>query len=179
MFSLVALWCPLGSYLCKHAGDHSVTTEACTPPHLSRLVCVVGRSKSSLELAELWLLKRTELHIWYTLFCLMEKMPEATHQFASLWDYVPCAIPPKMAGVRTPAPPTINVSTYDNGTLPQRPHWRIIGKYMFIPTYIIPRMLTLPKTKCKHFYQKERKQNKTTTPTTKHSKVQTRAWHFE
>ena len=114
-----------------------------------------------------------------TLFCMMEKMPEAIHQFASLWDYVPCAIPPKMAGVRTPALPTINVSTYDNGTLHQRPHWRIIGKYMFIPTYIIPRMLTLPKTKCKHFYQKERKQNKTTPPTTKHSKVQTRAWHFE
>ena len=30
-------WWPLASYLCKHAGDHSVTNEACSPPHLTCL----------------------------------------------------------------------------------------------------------------------------------------------
>ena len=34
-FSSVAVWCPLRSNLCKHAGDHSVTTEACTSPHIT------------------------------------------------------------------------------------------------------------------------------------------------
>ena len=34
------VWWPLGGYLCKHAGDHSVTTEACSSPHLTCLgVC--------------------------------------------------------------------------------------------------------------------------------------------
>ena len=36
-FSLVASVMALGSYLCKHAGDHSVTTEACSSPHLTFL----------------------------------------------------------------------------------------------------------------------------------------------
>ena len=45
---------PLGSYFCKHAGDHSVTTEACSPPHLTCLVCVVWRPESLMELSALW-----------------------------------------------------------------------------------------------------------------------------
>ena len=45
-FLQLPLWCNLGSNLCKHAGGHSVTTEA----HTSRAqVCVVWRSGSSLE----------------------------------------------------------------------------------------------------------------------------------
>ena len=36
-FSLVAHPCAPGSNLCKHAGDHSVTTEACRSPHLTCL----------------------------------------------------------------------------------------------------------------------------------------------
>ena len=49
------MWCPLISNLCKHAGDHSVTTEAA--PHLTSLVwvCVVRRCKSSLVLVALCL----------------------------------------------------------------------------------------------------------------------------
>ena len=45
-FLYLPVWCPLVSYLCKHAGDHSVTTEVCSSPHLtSRVwVCVVWRS---------------------------------------------------------------------------------------------------------------------------------------
>ena len=31
------VWWPLECYLCKHAGDHSVTTEACSSPHLTSL----------------------------------------------------------------------------------------------------------------------------------------------
>ena len=31
------MWCSLGSTLCKHAGDHSVTTEACSSLYLARL----------------------------------------------------------------------------------------------------------------------------------------------
>ena len=43
MFSLVAVWCPLGSNLCKHAVGHSRTTEACTSPHLIyRGLCGMG-----------------------------------------------------------------------------------------------------------------------------------------
>ena len=42
------MWWPHGSYLCKHAGDHSVTTETC-----SSLVwiCVVWRPESLMELS--------------------------------------------------------------------------------------------------------------------------------
>ena len=29
-FSVVAIWCTLGSHFCNHAGGHPVTTEACT-----------------------------------------------------------------------------------------------------------------------------------------------------
>ena len=29
------MWCHLGSYLCKNAGDHSVTTDACSSLHLT------------------------------------------------------------------------------------------------------------------------------------------------
>ena len=35
------MWLPLGSYLCKHADNHSVTTEACSSLHLTCL-CVCG-----------------------------------------------------------------------------------------------------------------------------------------
>ena len=36
-------WWPLGSCLCKHAGDHSVTNEACSSPHLTSLrVCMAA-----------------------------------------------------------------------------------------------------------------------------------------
>ena len=64
-FSSVALWCPLGSNLSNHVSGHSVTTEACTSlagghsvtteacTSLAR-VCVVWRSKSSMELSVLW-----------------------------------------------------------------------------------------------------------------------------
>ena len=31
------MWWPLADYLCKHAGDHSVTTEECSSPHLTCL----------------------------------------------------------------------------------------------------------------------------------------------
>ena len=31
------MWCPLRSCLCKHAGNHSVTTKACSSPHLTCL----------------------------------------------------------------------------------------------------------------------------------------------
>ena len=34
-FSSVAVWHPLGCNLCKHAGGHSVTTEACTSTHFT------------------------------------------------------------------------------------------------------------------------------------------------
>ena len=34
-FLQLPVWCPLGSYLCKHAGDHSVTTEACSSSQLT------------------------------------------------------------------------------------------------------------------------------------------------
>ena len=36
-FLYLPVWWPLGGYLCKHAGDHSVTTEACSSPHLTCL----------------------------------------------------------------------------------------------------------------------------------------------
>ena len=36
-FPWLPVWWPLRSYLCKHAGDHSVTTEACSSPHLTCL----------------------------------------------------------------------------------------------------------------------------------------------
>ena len=36
-FLWLPVWWPLGSYLCKHAGDYSVTTEACSSPHLTCL----------------------------------------------------------------------------------------------------------------------------------------------
>ena len=49
----VFFWCPLGSYLCKHAGGYLVTTEACTTPHLTSRVRVVWRSESSLKLSAL------------------------------------------------------------------------------------------------------------------------------
>ena len=39
-FFIIAVWCPLGSNLCKHAGGQSVTTEACTSPYLTgRALC--------------------------------------------------------------------------------------------------------------------------------------------
>ena len=34
---LPLLWWTLGNCLCKHAGHHSVTTGACSPPHLTCL----------------------------------------------------------------------------------------------------------------------------------------------
>ena len=45
------LWLPLwrspGNCLCKHAGDHSVTTEACRPPHLTCLgLCSMAALKA-------------------------------------------------------------------------------------------------------------------------------------
>ena len=36
-FLYMPVWWPLGRYLCKHAGDHSVTTDACNSPHLTCL----------------------------------------------------------------------------------------------------------------------------------------------
>ena len=36
-FLWLSVWWPLGGYLCKHAGDHSVTTEVWTSPHLTCL----------------------------------------------------------------------------------------------------------------------------------------------
>ena len=40
------MWRPLGSYLCKHAYDHSVTTEACSSPHITCLgLCGVAAWK--------------------------------------------------------------------------------------------------------------------------------------
>ena len=36
-FLYLSVWCPLGSYLCKHDGDHSVTSEVCSSPHLTCL----------------------------------------------------------------------------------------------------------------------------------------------
>ena len=36
------VWCPIGSSLCQHAGGHSVTTEACTSPHLPGFVWCGG-----------------------------------------------------------------------------------------------------------------------------------------
>ena len=36
-FLQLPVWCPLGCYLSKHAGDHSMTTEACSSPHLTCL----------------------------------------------------------------------------------------------------------------------------------------------
>ena len=45
------LWWPLwrspGNCLCKHAGDHLVTTEACSPPHLTCLgLCSMAALKA-------------------------------------------------------------------------------------------------------------------------------------
>ena len=34
-FFWLPVWWPLWNYLCKHADDHSVTTEACSSPHLT------------------------------------------------------------------------------------------------------------------------------------------------
>ena len=36
-FPYLPLWWTLGDCLCKHAGHHSVTTGACSPPHLTCL----------------------------------------------------------------------------------------------------------------------------------------------
>ena len=36
------VWCPIGSNLCQHAGGPSVTTEACTSPHLPGFVWCGG-----------------------------------------------------------------------------------------------------------------------------------------
>ena len=36
-FLRLPLWWTLGNCLCKHAGHHSVTTGACSPPHLTCL----------------------------------------------------------------------------------------------------------------------------------------------
>ena len=76
-FPLVGLWCPLGSNLCKRAGGHSMTTEACTS--LAQ-VCVVWRSGSSLELSALCLkvmiLRRIDLIIgaWQIYIYTYQKM---------------------------------------------------------------------------------------------------------
>ena len=41
-FLQLSVWYPLGSFLCKHADDHSVTPEACSSPHLPcRGLCVM------------------------------------------------------------------------------------------------------------------------------------------
>ena len=45
-FLKLPFWWHLGSYLCKHAGDRSVTTEACSSPHLSCLgLCAMAAWK--------------------------------------------------------------------------------------------------------------------------------------
>ena len=44
--------------------------------------------------------------------CLMEWIPR---QFSALWDYVPFSVWAEQG--RTPAPPTIHVSSYDSSTL--------------------------------------------------------------
>ena len=36
-FPYLPVWCTLRSYLCKHAGDHSVPIKACSSPHLTCL----------------------------------------------------------------------------------------------------------------------------------------------
>ena len=54
-FLQLSLWRSPGNCLCKHAGDHSVTTEACKPtsPHLSGFV-FYGCLESLTELSALW-----------------------------------------------------------------------------------------------------------------------------
>ena len=45
-FLQLPLWLPLGSYLCKPAGNHSVTTGACSTPHLTCLgLCAMAAWK--------------------------------------------------------------------------------------------------------------------------------------
>ena len=45
-FIYLPVWCPLGSYLCKYAGDHSVTNEACSLSHLTCLgLCAMAAYK--------------------------------------------------------------------------------------------------------------------------------------
>ena len=69
-FPQLLLWCPLGSYICKHGGGHSVSSEACTS---FAAACVVWRSGSSLKLFALCYIHlkfhwHIDSDVWYLLF---------------------------------------------------------------------------------------------------------------
>ena len=64
-FLYLPLWWPLGSYLCKHAGDHSVTIEACSSPHLTCLGLCGMVAWKLMEPFALW--HCVMLHGWVTI----------------------------------------------------------------------------------------------------------------
>ena len=63
-FPWLPVWCTLGSNVCKHAGGHSVTTEACTSSHLTCLGLCGMEVWNSLELPELCIPELQRLYRW-------------------------------------------------------------------------------------------------------------------
>ena len=54
-FLQLPLWWTLRNCLCKHAGHHSVTTGACSPPHLTCLgLCSMAAWKLNGPLCAMW-----------------------------------------------------------------------------------------------------------------------------